>query len=159
MIASPPASAVLNGAGEMIGITAIDEWGVLETPIFLTSSMAIGRVYDAAVELLVERVPSAGVDDALMPVVAECDDGYLNASRTVQVEPERCPGGRSTAPATPAAARSRAGSSGRGWGWPGSSSRAASAMPPGRWRWSSGHGSRRSAPTGRTDGRRITSAC
>ena len=22
-----------------------------------------------------------------MPVVAECDDGYLNASRTVQVEP------------------------------------------------------------------------
>jgi D-aminopeptidase len=81
-------SAVLNGAGELIGITAINEWGVLETPIFLTSSMAIGRVYDAAVTALVEQVPEAGVADALMPVVAECDDGYLNASRTVQVEPE-----------------------------------------------------------------------
>jgi D-aminopeptidase len=78
-------AAVLNGAGEMIGITAIGEWGVIETPIFLTSSMAIGRVYDAAVEALVERIPSAGLDDALMPVVAECDDGYLNTSRTVQV--------------------------------------------------------------------------
>ena len=80
-------SAVLNGAGEMIGITAINEWGVIETPIFLTSSMAIGRVYDAAVETLVERIPEAGVVDALMPVVTECDDGYLNTSRMVQVEP------------------------------------------------------------------------
>ncbi|HLY13691.1 MAG TPA: P1 family peptidase [Candidatus Limnocylindrales bacterium] len=79
-------AAVLNGAGEMVGITSIGEWGVIETPIFLTSSMAIGRVYDAAVELLVERVPNAGIDDALMPVVAECDDGYLNATRTVQVQ-------------------------------------------------------------------------
>ncbi len=78
-------AAVLNGAGEMIGITSIGEWGLIETPIFLTSSMAIGRVYDAAVELLVERIPGAGLDDALMPVVAECDDGYLNTSRTVQV--------------------------------------------------------------------------
>jgi D-aminopeptidase len=79
-------AAVLNGAGEMIGITTIGEWGVIETPIFLTSSMAIGRVYDAAVEALVQRIPAAGLDDALMPVVAECDDGYLNGSRTVQVD-------------------------------------------------------------------------
>ena len=79
-------AAVLNGAGEMIGITTIGEWGVIETPIFLTSSMAIGRVYDAAVEILVERVPNAGLDDALMPVVAECDDGYLNTTRIVQVQ-------------------------------------------------------------------------
>ncbi|HEY2887310.1 MAG TPA: P1 family peptidase, partial [Candidatus Limnocylindrales bacterium] len=78
-------AAVLNGAGEMIGITSIGEWGLIETPIFLTSSMAIGRVYDAAVELLVEQIPAAGLDDALMPVVAECDDGYLNTSRIVQV--------------------------------------------------------------------------
>ena len=35
---------------------------------------------------LVERIPGAGLDDALMPVVAECDDGYLNTSRTVQVD-------------------------------------------------------------------------
>ena len=82
----PAGAAVLNGAGEAIGITTIQEWGVLETPILLTSSMAIGRVYDAAVATLVDLDEAAGIDDALMPVVAECDDGWLNASRRVQVE-------------------------------------------------------------------------
>ena len=82
----PAGAAVLNGAGEAIGITAIREWGALETPIFLTSSMAIGRVYDGAVAALVELDETAGDDDALMPVVAECDDGWLNASRRVQVD-------------------------------------------------------------------------
>lgn len=81
----PAGAAVLNGAGELIGITSIGEWGVLETPIFLTSSMAIGRVYDAAVEHLVAAIPGAGIDDALMPVVGECDDGWLNTSRRVSV--------------------------------------------------------------------------
>jgi len=82
----PAGAAVLNGAGEAIGITSIGEWGTLDTPIFLTSSMAIGRVYDAAVATLVALDDRAGADDALMPVVAECDDGWLNTSRLVQVD-------------------------------------------------------------------------
>jgi D-aminopeptidase len=82
----PAGAAVLNGAGEAIGITSIGEWGTLESPIFLTSSMAIGRVYDAAVATLVDLDARAGIDDALMPVVAECDDGWLNTSRRVQVD-------------------------------------------------------------------------
>ena len=82
----PAGGAVLNGAGEAIGITTIREWGVIESPILLTTSMAIGRAYDGAVSFLVDRVPRAGIDDALMPVVLECDDGDLNDSRTVQVE-------------------------------------------------------------------------
>jgi len=82
----PAGAAVLNGAGEAIGITSIGEWGTLETPIFLTSSMAIGRVYDGAVATLVDYDELAGDDDALMPVVAECDDGWLNSSRRVQVD-------------------------------------------------------------------------
>ncbi|MEA2609443.1 MAG: D-aminopeptidase [Chloroflexota bacterium] len=82
----PAGAAVLNGAGEAIGITSIGEWGTLESPIFLTSSMAIGRVYDAAVSALVPLDDLAGDDEALMPVVAECDDGWLNASRCVQVD-------------------------------------------------------------------------
>lgn len=82
----PAGAAVLNGAGEAIGITGIGEWGVLETPIFLTSTMAIGRVYDAAVAALVELDPGIGVEDAILPCVAECDDGRLNHGRVVQVE-------------------------------------------------------------------------
>ena len=82
----PAGAAVLNGAGEAIGITSIREWGTLETPIFLTSSMAIGRVYDGAVAALVELEQNQEDHDALMPVVAECDDGWLNTARRVQVD-------------------------------------------------------------------------
>ena len=82
----PAGAAVLNGAGEAIGITTIQEWGLIESPILLTSSMAIGRVYDGAIARLVGGIPHAGIEDALMPVVAECDDGDLNDSRTVQVD-------------------------------------------------------------------------
>ena len=82
----PAGAAVLNGAGEAIGITTIQEWGVLETPILLTSSMAIGRVYDAAIPILLGLGAGADDDEALMPVVAECDDGWLNTARRVQVD-------------------------------------------------------------------------
>ena len=45
----PAGTAVLNGAGELTGSLQIREWGVIETPIYLTSTMAVGRVYDGAV--------------------------------------------------------------------------------------------------------------
>jgi D-aminopeptidase len=83
----PAGASVLSGAGEAIGITAIQDWGVIESPILLTSSMAIGRVYDAAIAHLVGRIPDAGIDSAYMPVVTECDDGTLNTTRVGQVEP------------------------------------------------------------------------
>ena len=51
--------AVLNGSGEMTARTQIDEQGVIESPIFLTSTMAVGRVYDAAIHLLVAENPAA----------------------------------------------------------------------------------------------------
>jgi len=82
----PAGMAVLNGAGELTGSLAIGEWGVLETPVFLTSTMAVGRVFDGAVTELITAEPSIGLDDAVIPVVGECDDGFLNYSRIVQVE-------------------------------------------------------------------------
>ena len=45
----PAGVAVLNGAGELTGALAIREWGVLETPVYLTASMQVGRVLDGAV--------------------------------------------------------------------------------------------------------------
>jgi D-aminopeptidase len=83
----PAGAAVLNGAGVAIGRTVIEEWGALETPIFLTSSMAIGRVYDAAVALLHRSGALASRGQTVMPVVAECDDGFLDQGFPVQVEP------------------------------------------------------------------------
>ena len=87
MFASPvPAGgAVLNGAGECTGFLTAAEWGLAETPVFLTSTMQVGRVYDAACELLMEDDPRIGADDVIIPVVAECDDSFLNDARRMQV--------------------------------------------------------------------------
>jgi D-aminopeptidase len=82
----PVGVAVLNGAGELTGSLAMSEWGVLETPVFLTSTMAVGRVFDGAITELVDGAPRIGVEDAIIPVVGECDDGLLNYSRIVQVD-------------------------------------------------------------------------
>jgi D-aminopeptidase len=77
--------AVLNGAGECTGFLSAAEWGLAETPLFLTNTMQLGRVYDAACELLMEEEPGIGTDDVIIPIVAECDDSFLNDSRRMQV--------------------------------------------------------------------------
>jgi D-aminopeptidase len=81
----PAGGAVLNGAGECTGFLSAAEWGLLETPIFLTSTMQLGRVYDAACELLMEEDPLIGDPDVIIPVVAECDDSFLSEPRRMQV--------------------------------------------------------------------------
>lgn len=81
----PAGGAVLNGAGECTGLLEALEWGVIETPIFLTSTMQLGRVFDAACELLAEQEPAIGDEDVIIPVVAECDDSFLNDARRMQV--------------------------------------------------------------------------
>ncbi|MGH3506038.1 MAG: P1 family peptidase [Nocardioidaceae bacterium] len=81
----PAGGAVLNGAGECTGFLSAAEWGLIETPILLTSTMQIGRVYDAACELMLEQYPEIS-DDVVIPVVAECDDSFLNFAGRMQVE-------------------------------------------------------------------------
>ena len=84
----PAGGAVLNGAGECTGFVAISEWGIAETPVFLTSTMQVGRVYDAACELLVAEEPGIGSENVIIPVVAECDDSFLSDARRMQVDKE-----------------------------------------------------------------------
>jgi len=80
----PAGGAVLNGAGECTGFLAAGEWGLVESPIFLTSTMQLGRVYDAACELMIEENDEVG-SDVVIPLVAECDDSHLNDARRMQV--------------------------------------------------------------------------
>jgi D-aminopeptidase len=82
----PAGAAVLNGAGEMTGFVSISEWGLIETPVYLTSTMAVGRVFDGAVAAAVEADAAVGTENVVIPVVAECDDSWLNDAATVQVE-------------------------------------------------------------------------
>ena len=58
----PAGVAVLNGAGELTGSLQIAEWGVIETPVYLTATMSVGRVYDGAVAAAMAAEPSIGVD-------------------------------------------------------------------------------------------------
>src|SRR5438132_5452519 len=72
-------SFVLNGAGEVSGLTQVAEWGLLETPILLTNTLAVGKVSDAAVKWMTRRFPGIGTDyDVIIPIVGECDDSWLN---------------------------------------------------------------------------------
>jgi len=80
----PAGGAVLNGAGECTGFITATEWGAAETPVYLTSTMQLGRVYDAACEIALEQHPSVA-DDVVIPVVGECDDSFLNDCRRMQV--------------------------------------------------------------------------
>ncbi len=73
----PAAPAVLNGAGELTGTIEMTEWGVLETPILLTGTSAVGRVADGVVDELF----AAGADEVVIPMVGECDDSHLDEMR------------------------------------------------------------------------------
>jgi D-aminopeptidase len=74
-------SFVLNGAGELSGLTQVQEWGLLETPILLTNTMSVGKVSDATVKWMVRHFPGIGTEyDVVIPVVGECDDSFLNDS-------------------------------------------------------------------------------
>lgn len=70
---------VINGAGEMSGMYQINEWGIMETPLALTSSMNVGIVHDGIVDHVYRRFPEIReTRNVVLPVVAECNDGILN---------------------------------------------------------------------------------
>jgi len=126
----PAGAAVLNGAGELTGFVALREWGVIETPVLLTSTMAVGRVYDGAVAAAVAADPAVGDEDVVIPVVGECDDSWLSDSATVQVEADDA--GRALAAAAGGAVVEGAVGAGTGmmcFGWKGGIGTASRALP------------------------------
>lgn len=82
----PAGTAVLNGAGELTGSLEIREWGRIDTPVYLTATMAVGRVYDGAISVAMAADPRVGVDDVVIPVVGECDDSWLSDPRVPHVQ-------------------------------------------------------------------------
>src|SRR3990167_4545033 len=70
---------VLNGAGEVSGLTQVLEWGLIETPILLTNTLSVGSCSEAVVKYMTTHHPGIGVkDDVIIPLVGECDDSWLN---------------------------------------------------------------------------------
>jgi D-aminopeptidase len=73
------AAWALNGNGEMTGTTWVNEAGWMEVPILLTNSLSVGRVDDGVVSWMIKHNSDIGItDDVPLPVVAECDDEWLN---------------------------------------------------------------------------------
>lgn len=77
--------AVLNGAGECTGWQSAQEWGLVESPIYLTSTMQLGRVYDAACRIALAEAPGVA-EEVVIPVVGECDDSWLSFAGAMQLE-------------------------------------------------------------------------
>jgi D-aminopeptidase len=95
----PAAIAVLNGAGEITGRSQVDEYGLLESPILLTSTHSVGTVHAATIQWLAERESLA--DDFVIPVVAETYDGFLNDVLGDHVKPHHVVHALDTAVAGP----------------------------------------------------------
>ncbi len=83
----PAALFVGNGFGKLIGVTQLRELGELETPILLTCTLCVWKAADAMVEWLLAKPGMQGVR-SINPVVAETNDGSLNAIRTRPIRAE-----------------------------------------------------------------------
>jgi D-aminopeptidase len=83
----PAAIAVLNGTGEITGRSQVDELGLLESPILLTSTHSVGTAHRAAVEWLARDHSTLGTRHFVCPVVAETFDGFLNDALGDHLQP------------------------------------------------------------------------
>jgi D-aminopeptidase len=85
----------LNGCGEVTGIHVIKEWGFTNSPIALTNTLSVGKVYDALFRWQIRKLKELYGEDDLavirrfgIPVVGETYDGLLNDIERSAVERE-----------------------------------------------------------------------
>ncbi len=69
---------VLNGFGKSTGLVQIAETGMLETPVLITSTLNVGKVWDALVRYTIEKEENVMT---LNPVVMECNDSRVNEAQ------------------------------------------------------------------------------
>lgn len=69
------ASFALNAAGEMTGVTWLEERGLYEGPILITNTHSVGVVRDAAIQWMRDRQQDF---TWAIPIVGETFDGLLN---------------------------------------------------------------------------------
>jgi D-aminopeptidase len=80
---------VFNGAGTTTGLSLIDEFGRIETPILLTNTLSVGAAYEGIVRYMVEQTfAPRGEVPWFSPVVGETADGFLNDIGGLHVRPE-----------------------------------------------------------------------
>jgi D-aminopeptidase len=85
----PAAAVVINGFGKSAGLMQLNELGVLETPIALTTTLSVGTVVMAQVRAAIAAHPGlARTTTTVNPLVFECNDGYLNDAQALAITEE-----------------------------------------------------------------------
>jgi D-aminopeptidase len=85
----PAGYDILNGTGEVTALQQIHEQGLIDTPIMLTNTLAVGMVCHATCTYLIENNPEhLPTGDVFIPVVGECNDAHLNDAFGLHVKPE-----------------------------------------------------------------------
>ncbi len=74
----PAAIAVGNGFGKLTGITQVEETGLLEAPIALTNTLAVGPVMRGIIDIVLKENPKIKPTESVNVVVGEVNDGFLN---------------------------------------------------------------------------------
>ncbi|KAL8751032.1 MAG: hypothetical protein Q9184_006204 [Pyrenodesmia sp. 2 TL-2023] len=79
-----------NGSGEMTGVHWLDETGLINTPIIITNSFAVGAAYGGIYEYCIQKYRnSRGICDwFLLPLVAETFDGIMSDIGAMPVTPQ-----------------------------------------------------------------------
>ncbi len=73
---------ILNGIGEMSGLTQAMDWGWIETPVLLTNTMSIGAVHQGIIQYMLGQHPELGRKlSVIIPLIGETDDSFLNDVR------------------------------------------------------------------------------
>jgi D-aminopeptidase len=102
--AIPAGYDILNGTGEVTALQQIHEQGLIDTPILLTSTLAVGMVCHATCAYLIENNPGhLAHGDVFIPVVGECNDAHLNDTFGLHVKQEHVYEALSTAKSGPVA--------------------------------------------------------
>ncbi|PWC12281.1 aminopeptidase [Brenneria roseae subsp. americana] len=82
----PCGAAVLNGFAKPIGLVQIEELGLLQTPILLSNTLAVGTLFTALTRHAIAKNPELGRSQPTVnPLVLECNDGWLNDIQALAV--------------------------------------------------------------------------
>ncbi len=134
----PAALHVGNGFGKLLGATQLGELGELETPILLTCTLCVWKAADAMVEWLL-GLPDMGGVRSINPVVAETNDGGLNAIRARPISAEHVRSALTTASAGAVAEGSvGAGTGTTAFGWKGGIGTSSRKLPASLGGWTVG---------------------
>ncbi|EFC91396.1 peptidase S58 DmpA [Dethiosulfovibrio peptidovorans DSM 11002] len=84
----PAGCHVINGFGKSVGLVQIEELGTLETPIVLTNTLSVGDCVRGLVDEMLATDEGIGdTTGTVNSVVCECNDGFLNDIRGLNVKP------------------------------------------------------------------------